>query len=307
MCYWEYAGFFHIGMVQRNYFNAVVQHGTMTLVRKSALEKVGFWAEWCICEDAELGIRLYREGYDSIYINHSFGRGLTPDTLSGYIGQRYRWAYGAVQIVKHHWSSLAPWACKGGLTSAQRYYFLAGWLPWFADGLALLFTITSIGLSAFALYQPKLVQLPVAAFLIPTIGSFVFKLVRSLWLYAVRVKDCSFVESLGASVAALGLTHTVAKAMLNGMVTTDKPFFRTPKCEDKPPLAAAIIQLREEVMMLIALWGLSLAFLFNKDFSDGLSRLWVAVLLVQSMPYAASVLLSLINILPSLSKHLPRE
>lgn len=307
MCYWEYAGFFHIGMVQRNYFNAVIQHGTMTLVRKSALEKVGQWAEWCICEDAELGIKLYRAGYDSVYVNHSFGRGLTPDTLAGYIGQRFRWAYGAVQIVKHHWSALAPWARKGGLTPAQRYYFLAGWLPWFADGLALLFTVTSVGLSLFALYAPKMVQLPVAAFLIPTIGSFVFKFVRSLWLYAVRIKDCSFIESLGAGVAALGLTHTVAKAMLNGMATSGKPFFRTPKCEDRPPLTAALIQVREEAVMLTALWGLAVAFLVNPDFSDSLSRLWVAVLLVQSVPYAAAVLLSFINVLPSLFKRSRKE
>ncbi|PKQ04572.1 MAG: cellulose synthase [Alphaproteobacteria bacterium HGW-Alphaproteobacteria-11] len=301
MAYWEYAGFFHIGMVQRNNFNAIIQHGTMTLVRKSALEKVGGWAEWCICEDAELGIKLYRAGYDSVYVNHSFGRGLTPDTLAGYITQRFRWAYGAVQIVKHHWDALAPWARrKNGLSGAQRYYFLAGWLPWFADGLALLFTTASIVLSVWALYQPHLVYLPVAAFLIPTIGSFAFKVIRSLWLYAVRIRDCSFLESLGAGVAALGLTHTVAKAMLNGMITTSKPFIRTPKCEDKPPLAAAFIQVREETLMLTVLWGLTIAFLMSPDFADSHSRLWVAVLLVQSVPYASAVLLSLINVMPSL-------
>ena len=301
MTYWEYAGFFHIGMVQRNNFNAVIQHGTMTMVRKSALKRVGGWAEWCICEDAELGIKLYRAGYDSVYVNHSFGRGLTPDTLSGYISQRFRWAYGAVQIVKHHWDALAPWASsKRGLSGAQRYYFLAGWLPWFADGLALLFTTASILLSAWALYQPHAVALPVAAFLIPTIGSFAFKFIRSLWLYAVRVRDCSFIESLGAGVAALGLTHTVAKAMLNGMITTSKPFIRTPKCEDKPPLAAAFIQVREETVMLVLLWGLTAGFLMSEHFADSHSRLWVGVLLVQSVPYASAVLLSLINVLPSL-------
>jgi cellulose synthase/poly-beta-1,6-N-acetylglucosamine synthase-like glycosyltransferase/exo-beta-1,3-glucanase (GH17 family) len=301
MTYWEYAGFFHIGMVQRNNFNAVIQHGTMTMVRKTALKRVGGWAEWCICEDAELGIKLYRAGYDSVYVNHSFGRGLTPDTLSGYISQRFRWAYGAVQIVKHHWDALAPWASsKRGLSGAQRYYFLAGWLPWFADGLALLFTTASIVLSAWALYQPHAVALPVAAFLIPTIGSFAFKFIRSLWLYAVRVKDCSFIESLGAGVAALALTHTVAKAMLNGMITTSKPFIRTPKCEDKPPLAAAFIQVREETVMLVLLWGLTAGFLMSPDFADSHSRLWVGVLLVQSVPYASAVLLSFINVLPSL-------
>ncbi|MEX0837934.1 MAG: glycosyltransferase [Parvibaculum sp.] len=303
MTYWEYAGFFHIGMVQRNNFNAVIQHGTMTLVRKSALEKVGGWAEWCICEDAELGIKLYRAGYDSVYVNHSFGRGLTPDTLAGYITQRFRWAYGAVQIVKHHWDALSPFAGRrNGLSGAQRYYFLAGWLPWFADGLALLFTTASIGLSIWALYRPHLVYLPVAAFLIPTIGSFAFKVIRSLWLYAVRIRDCSFLESLGAGIAALGLTHTVAKAMLNGMITTSKPFIRTPKCEDKPPLAAAFIQVREEALMLAVLWGLTIAFLLSPHFTDSHSRLWVAVLLVQSVPYASAVLLSLINVMPSLRR-----
>lgn len=41
MINWEYAGFFHIGMIQRNERNAIIQHGTMTIIRKSALEEVG--------------------------------------------------------------------------------------------------------------------------------------------------------------------------------------------------------------------------------------------------------------------------
>lgn len=294
MCYWEYAGFFHLGMVQRNNFNAVIQHGTMTMIRKTALEKVGGWAEWCICEDAELGLKLYREGYDSVYVNHSFGRGLTPDTLGGYIGQRFRWAYGAMQIMKHHWRAFLP-GRKSGLTAAQRYYFIAGWLPWFADGLALLFTLAGIGLSIWALVQPYRVELPVAAFMIPTLGSFAFKFIRSLWLYAVRVR-CSFLESLGAGVAALALTHTVAKAVLNGLITSNQPFFRTPKCEDKPALAAALLMVREEALMMALLWSLSVAFLLHPVFQSTPARLWVAVLVVQSLPYAAAVLMSFINV-----------
>ncbi len=34
MCYAEYRGFFSIGMVVRNERNAIIQHGTMTLVRR---------------------------------------------------------------------------------------------------------------------------------------------------------------------------------------------------------------------------------------------------------------------------------
>ena len=47
MCYAEYRGFFLIGMITRNERNAIIQHGTMTLVRRSLLERIG-WAEWCI-------------------------------------------------------------------------------------------------------------------------------------------------------------------------------------------------------------------------------------------------------------------
>ncbi|MCK7502103.1 MAG: glycosyltransferase [Comamonadaceae bacterium] len=54
-------------MVTRNERNAIIQHGTMTLVRRALLERIG-WAEWCITEDAELGLRIFAEGYDATYI-----------------------------------------------------------------------------------------------------------------------------------------------------------------------------------------------------------------------------------------------
>src|SRR3546814_13552005 len=77
----------------------------MTLVRRDALDRVGGWAEWCICEDAELGLRLFKAGYHSVYVNRSFGRGLIPDSFMEYRNQRFRWAYGAVKILKRHWKS----------------------------------------------------------------------------------------------------------------------------------------------------------------------------------------------------------
>ena len=75
MCQWEYAGFFNIGMVARNERNAIIQHGTMTMIRKSALQQAGGWAEWCICEDAELGLKLFEAGWEAAYSPESFGKG----------------------------------------------------------------------------------------------------------------------------------------------------------------------------------------------------------------------------------------
>ena len=102
MCYAEYRGFFYIGMVTRNERNAIIQHGTMTMVRKSVLEEVGGWAEWCITEDAELGLKIFEKGYEAMYVATSYGQGVMPDTFVDFKKQRYRWAYGAIQIMRHH-------------------------------------------------------------------------------------------------------------------------------------------------------------------------------------------------------------
>ncbi|MDT8426799.1 MAG: glycosyltransferase [Methyloprofundus sp.] len=299
LCHWEYAGFFQIGMVQRNEFNAIIQHGTMTLVRKSALESVGNWGEWCICEDSELGLRLYRAGYDSVYVKDSMGRGVTPDTISGYMIQRHRWVYGAMQILKHHWRALLL-GNKSDLTAAQRYYFLAGWLPWFSDALALLFTFASLFLTANIVTDPIHSELPVNAFILPTIGLFGFKLFRTIWLYHVRV-GCSTLQTLGAALAGLALTHTVAKAIWQGLFTSGRPFMRTPKFEKTRPFLAGLVTIKEELLLLILLWSAVTYMVSLEHFDNVTGQLWVAVLLVQSTPYAASLLLLLVNVAPNLS------
>lgn len=297
LCHWEYAGFFRIGMVQRNESNAIIQHGTMTLVRKSALNSVGDWGEWCICEDSELGLRLYRAGHDSVYVPESFGRGVTPDTLSGYINQRHRWVYGAMQILKRHWRAFLP-GRQSGLTSAQQYYFIAGWLPWFSDALALLFTFASILLSAQILLDPVHGELPVNAFILPTIGLFAFKVLRTLWLYHARV-GCTLLQTLGAATAGLALTHTVAKAAWQGLFTSGRPFMRTPKFERQRPFIAGLVTIWQELMLLFLLASAAVAMLSVEHFNNLNGHLWVAVLIVQSAPYVASLFLLLVNVIPN--------
>ncbi len=301
LCQWEYAGFFHIGMVQRNEYNAIIQHGTMTMMRKTALEAVGKWGEWCICEDSELGLRFFRAGYDSVYIKDTFGKGLTPDTLSGYTGQRHRWVYGAMQILKGHYRSLFSFR-QTDLTMAQRYYFIAGWLPWFSDALALLFTLASLMFTAQVFIDPVQSELPIAAFVLPTIGLFGFKIIRSFCLYRAKV-NCTLLQTLGATLAGLSLTHTVARATLQGLVTSGRPFVRTPKCEQERPFFAGLFTIREELFFLTLLW-IAAYFIGSLEHFDNLTgKLWTAVLLVQSVPYTASLLVFLINIAPNYHIH----
>ncbi|MDD5754586.1 MAG: glycosyltransferase, partial [Methylococcales bacterium] len=293
--YWEYAGFFNIGMVQRNEYNAIIQHGTMTMIRKSALIEVGRWSEWCICEDSELGIRLYEAGYDSVYVKDSFGRGLMPDTFSGYMTQRFRWVYGAMQIIKAHWRSFLP--TSKVLTSAQKYYFVAGWLPWFSDALALVFTMASLIITVLIRFASH-PELPSTVFLMPTVGLFAFKIIRGLWLYQARV-PCSVWHSLGAALSGLSLTHTVALGTIQGLFTSGKPFMRTPKYESQGALFSGLRVIQQELLLLILLgWGI---FEISKlEYLDNLNgKLWMAILAVQAVPYLATLITTLISVAPS--------
>jgi len=294
MCFWEYAGFFHIGMVQRNERNAIIQHGTMTLIRKTALQNVGGWAEWCICEDAELGLRLFQNGFEAVYMNHSFGKGLIPDSLGAYKTQRFRWAYGAAQILKRHWHSLAE---GGSLTRGQKYHFITGWLPWFADAAQLLFASAAIVWSVLLMF--KWVEFPPAVFLVPTLSVFVFKILASFLLYRARVK-CGWRDRLGAAVAGMSLSHAVARAMWQGMFTSGKPFFRTPKCADKAPALQALLMAREELALLVLLIASAIAILWKFETSNQNAVLWSGMLLVQTLPYWAAFALAVVSAFPKL-------
>ncbi|MGH7067479.1 MAG: glycosyltransferase, partial [Acetobacteraceae bacterium] len=182
LMFWEYAGFFHLGMVTRNERNAIIQHGTMTLIRKSAIADAGGWAEWCITEDSELGLSLMQAGWQAVYAEESFGRGLMPDDFAAYRRQRCRWAYGAMRIMRAHWRALlSPFDRR--LTLGQRWHFLTGWLPWVGDGLGLVFLLMGLVWSVGLIVAPMRIEFPILLFMLPSLGLFVFKLVALLALY----------------------------------------------------------------------------------------------------------------------------
>ena len=74
----EYAGFFDIGMVQRNEANAIIVHGTMCLIRRAAMDMAGGWAGDTICEDTDLGLAIMEHGWLTHYTNHRYGYGWDP-------------------------------------------------------------------------------------------------------------------------------------------------------------------------------------------------------------------------------------
>ncbi|MFZ0789143.1 MAG: glycosyltransferase, partial [Chromatiaceae bacterium] len=298
MCLAEYRGFFHLGMVTRNERNAIIQHGTMTMIRRATLDSVDGWAEWCITEDAELGLRLFELGHKALYIPCTYGRGLMPDTFADFKKQRFRWAYGAVRILKAHRRELLGLR-RTTLSAGQRYHFVAGWLPWFADGFNLLFNFAalfwSVGMVAFPFqFMPPYVSIA----LVPLV-LFTFKMSKSFFLYRRRVV-ATLRQSLAAGLAGLALSHTIAMAMFAGLVTGKLGFFRIPKLAEAPALLRALTDAREEALLAVAFWLAAVLVLLRDDAYLLDVRVWATVLLVQSIPYTAAVLVSLISARPDI-------
>ncbi len=300
LMFWEYAGFFHLGMVTRNERNGIIQHGTMTLVRREALKNAGNWSEWTICEDAELGLKLFRQGWEAIYVNESFGRGVMPDDFAAFRKQRFRWAYGAMQIVRGHLGALLN-PFNRELTLGQRWSFVMGWLPWIGDALGVVFLMAGLAWSVGLIVAPMRFDFPIALFMIPSIGLFVFKITQIMTLYKARVPT-GFMNRLAAALGGLALSHTIGKAVLKGLVIRSAPFLRTPKMTNAPALVQGLVMAREELLILLATWAAMVGVAFAHRFSTREALLWCVVLFVQSMPYLASVVVSLVAALPTRQK-----
>lgn len=302
MCYSEYAGFFYIGMITRNERNAIIQHGTMTMVRKQVLEEVGGWAEWCITEDAELGLRIFEQGYEAYYIPRSYGRGVMPDTFIDYKKQRFRWAYGSVQILKHHARYLfSRRDCR--LSPGQRYHFIAGWLPWFADGFNLLFNLAAIGWSLAMVWAPKTIDPPMLLFSLLPVALFFFKTAKLIYIYKSRI-GASTLQTLLGGLAGLALAHTISRAVLQGIFTRGLPFIRTPKHAAKTGLWSVITSTREEILLLIALWSAVYAIVIMHGVDSADTLFWLGVLLIQSLTYLAALLVAVVAAMPEWSARL---
>jgi exo-beta-1,3-glucanase (GH17 family)/cellulose synthase/poly-beta-1,6-N-acetylglucosamine synthase-like glycosyltransferase len=299
LMFWEYAGFFHLGMVNRNERNAIIQHGTMSLVRRSALEQGGDWSEWTITEDAELGLRLFRAGWEAVYSPRSFGKGVMPDDFAAFRKQRFRWAYGAMQIVRGHLGALLNPFNKE-LTLGQRWHFVTGWLPWVGDALGLAFLVMGLLWSVGLVVSPMRFEFPIVLFMVPSIGLFFFKLIQIFALYGAKV-PCGWRDRAGAAIAGLALSHTIGKAVWKGLFIRSAPFLRTPKMEDAPALLQGLVMAREELVLLCLSWTAMVAVGWVHHLATWEATLWCAVLLTQSLPYLAAVTVSVVAAFPARS------
>jgi hypothetical protein len=124
------------------------------------------------------------------------------------------------------------------------------------------------------------------------------------WLYTAKV-GCSLRQRLGAAVAGIALTHAVSKAVLLGLFTKNRPFLRTPKCEDESAVIRGIVVAWEEFVLCTLLW-LGTAVILIGGYNNDEAITWAGMLVALSLPYGAGVLASLAAAMPALAERRQR-
>ncbi len=285
-------------MPARNEYNAIIFAGTMGLIRKSALQEIGGWDEWCITEDAEASLRMLKLGYQSLYLNRAFGQGLIPFTFDGLKRQRFRWCFGGIQILKKHWEALMPWAHwvdpQNRLSQAQRYFYLTGSLQWFTDLFNLIFASFLIlgGLFSLSCGQTTIRPLTGTLMILPAVF-LLLGLWRFVWVLR-HALNLSWKVAVRSMYSFFSLGWVVTLACIQGLIQPKGAFLRTPKAKSSSRVRQALAITRWETLIgLTCLAVGALAFAVHPE----IRTLFLGLLLAwQSSLYLAAPYYSLLSI-----------
>jgi cellulose synthase/poly-beta-1,6-N-acetylglucosamine synthase-like glycosyltransferase len=277
--YYSYAYFFTVSQPSRNERDGAIFAGTMGLIRRVALEQLGGWDEWCITEDAELSLRLLRAGWSGLHVDESWGKGIMPLTFEALKGQRYRWCFGGIQILRMHWRSLLPGrsAPHNRMSIGQRWSYLSGAVQWYGDLLGLLFLVFLLaGAANLATGGGELFR-KLTAFLVAAVPVLVLLgLVRAVALLR-RSTGASWRDAIGAFFIWQSTSLVVARASVVALFARKAAFLRTPKTSEQAKWWEALrANWAESALAVLGLAGICAALTRPADLAGPL----LAVLLV---------------------------
>jgi cellulose synthase/poly-beta-1,6-N-acetylglucosamine synthase-like glycosyltransferase len=256
-CVDSYQGFYLAVMSSRNERDTVPFVGTMGLFRRSALEGVGGWNEWCISEDTEASLRVLKAGWSGLYIPRCFGRGIVPPTYAGLNTQRHRWCFGAMQILRLHWRSLMPWdrSPDNHLTAAQRRDYLMASMSWFRDLLMLGFAILLLVVTGLLLSGSGFALMPLGgnSSLLP-MSLIIVATVCMTWTLH-HWTSMSWRRAAKGMAISLSATWVTALAVIQGLTYREGVFWRTSKTgSSHRRVRTALRSSRVETVLALALY-----------------------------------------------------
>ena len=84
-----------------------------------------------------------------------------------------------------------------------------------------------------------------------------------------------------------------------GLLSNGSPFLRTPKMKNAPALVQGLVMAWQELVLFVLTWAAIIGVGVAHRLATWEATLWCLVLLTQSLPYLASVMMSLVAAVPA--------
>ena len=203
--------------------------GNTVFMRRDLLERLGGWDQYCLTEDADIGIRLSAADVPIrvLYEDHYVTREETPPTVGQFIKQRTRWNQGFLQVLaKGDWLRLPTWQQRLLALYTLRFPLLQAfttlylpvslWLMFFAkvpvlvamlSSLPLYMLLIQLGISVVGLYEftavhklrpSRLAPLWLAAAYLPYQWLLGYAALRAAWRQMLGINTWEKTQHVGA-------------------------------------------------------------------------------------------------------------
>ena len=190
-------------------------------------------------------------GYSGLHVDASFGHGVMPLTFEALKGQRFRWCFGGIQILRRNWRYLMPGRRErdNQLSPGQRWAYLSGAVQWYGDLLALIFFVFLLAGAANLALHGDLLLRKLTGFLLAAIPLLVLLgLVRAVALLR-RGTQASWSDAFGAFMIWQCTSLVVARASVQALYAKEAEFLRTPKTMEEGRFWDAIKGNRGETIL----------------------------------------------------------
>lgn len=137
-----------------NLLNCVtVVPGAVGAWRRELVEQAGGFNDLTLAEDADLTMAIRKLGYSIAYEDEAVGLTEAPDTVRGFVRQRYRWMYGTLQAAWKHADALfRPRYGSLGFVALPNIFIFQVLFPLISPVMDLLMLVT-LATSAFNKWQ----------------------------------------------------------------------------------------------------------------------------------------------------------
>jgi hypothetical protein len=213
-----------------------------------------------------------------------------PLTWEALKGQRFRWCFGGVQILRQHWRSLMPWdrSPDNLLSQRQRWSYLTGALQWFGDPIGLtLMTFLFAGAIVYASGHGLVFRRVSGALLIAPALLLLVSVLRAVVVLKRRT-GAGIRDAIGALGIWLALSWVVTQACVRGLFQKEGVFLRTPKTKAEPNLWDALKANRAETCFAIVLFGGAIAALSRGHGTGIVADTLAALLLFNAVALAGA-------------------